>query len=75
MLRREYIDVTISMARLGGPFFGQKFKVFKEKLMVDINVAIIGVGNCASSLVQGVSKYSSASNTDSIPGLMHPVLG
>ena len=32
MLRREYIDVTISMARLGGPFFGQKFKVFKEKL-------------------------------------------
>ena len=43
--------------------------------MVDINVAIIGVGNCASSLVQGVSKYSSASNTDSIPGLMHPVLG
>ena len=48
MLRREYIDVTISMARLGGPFFGQKFKVFKEKLMVDINVAIIGVGNCAS---------------------------
>ena len=32
MLRREYIDVTISMARLGGPFFGQKCKVFKEKI-------------------------------------------
>ena len=43
--------------------------------MGNINVAIIGVGNCASSLIQGVSKYSDASNTDSVPGLMHPVLG
>ena len=40
-----------------------------------INVAIIGVGNCASSLVQGVSKYAEASNNEDIPGLMHPVLG
>ena len=40
-----------------------------------INVAIIGAGNCASSLVQGVSKYRDATNNDSIPGLMHPVLG
>ena len=40
-----------------------------------INVAIIGVGNCASSLVQGVSKYAGASNNEEIPGLMHPVLG
>ncbi len=40
-----------------------------------INVAIIGVGNCASSLVQGVHKYGDATNEQSIPGLMHPVLG
>jgi len=40
-----------------------------------INVAIIGAGNCASSLVQGVNKYKDATNNDSIPGLMHPVLG
>ena len=40
-----------------------------------INVAIIGVGNCASSLVQGVSKYADATNNEEIPGLMHPVLG
>ena len=40
-----------------------------------INVAIIGVGNCASSLVQGVQKYADASSANSIPGLMHPVLG
>jgi myo-inositol-1-phosphate synthase len=40
-----------------------------------INVAIIGVGNCASSLVQGVAKYSNLTNNDDVPGIMHPVLG
>lgn len=40
-----------------------------------INVAIIGVGNCASSLVQGVEFYKDAGAEDQIPGLMHPVLG
>lgn len=43
--------------------------------MTKINVAIIGVGNCASSLIQGVQKYRDATNDSSIPGLMHPVLG
>jgi myo-inositol-1-phosphate synthase len=40
-----------------------------------INVAIIGVGNCASSLVQGVEFYKNAGAEETIPGLMHPVLG
>ena len=40
-----------------------------------INVAIIGVGNCASSLVQGVHLYRDAEEGDEIPGIMHPVLG
>ncbi len=40
-----------------------------------IRVAIIGVGNCASSLVQGVNFYESASEDDFIPGLMHVDLG
>jgi myo-inositol-1-phosphate synthase len=40
-----------------------------------INVAIIGVGNCASSLVQGVYYYRNASEDDFIPGLMHANLG
>jgi myo-inositol-1-phosphate synthase len=40
-----------------------------------INVAIIGVGNCASSLVQGVHFYRDTSNEKSIPGLMHTNLG
>ena len=43
--------------------------------MSEIRVAIIGVGNCASSLVQGVHKYADATSDSSIPGLMHPVLG
>ena len=40
-----------------------------------VNVAIIGVGNCASSFVQGIQFYKDANETDFIPGLMHTVLG
>jgi myo-inositol-1-phosphate synthase len=40
-----------------------------------INVAIIGVGNCASSLVQGVHFYQDAAEKALIPGLMHANLG
>ena len=40
-----------------------------------VRVAIIGVGNCASSFVQGVQYYKDASADDFIPGLMHTVLG
>ena len=40
-----------------------------------VRVAIIGVGNCASSLVQGVHYYRDAVADDLIPGLMHVNLG
>ena len=40
-----------------------------------INVAIVGVGNCASSLVQGRYFYENASEGQFIPGLMHVNLG
>jgi len=43
--------------------------------MGSINVAIIGVGNCASSLVQGVHYYQDAKESEFIPGLMHVNLG
>ena len=43
--------------------------------MGKIKVAIIGVGNCASSLIQGVHKYREAAVDGPIPGLMHTVLG
>jgi len=41
----------------------------------EIRVAIIGVGNCANSLIQGVTYYKDAALDTVIPGLMHPVLG
>lgn len=43
--------------------------------MGKIRVGIIGVGNCASSLIQGVEYYKNAKNTDFIPGVMHISLG
>ncbi|HEX8932555.1 MAG TPA: hypothetical protein VF810_05335 [Patescibacteria group bacterium] len=39
-----------------------------------INIAIVGVGNCASSLVQGLTYYKDADVNTQIPGLMHPSL-
>ena len=40
-----------------------------------VRVAIIGVGNCASSLVQGVEYYKDAADGTKIPGIMHTTLG
>jgi myo-inositol-1-phosphate synthase len=40
-----------------------------------VRVAIIGVGNCANSLLQGVQYYRNADPTDFVPGLMHVDLG
>jgi len=43
--------------------------------MGSIRVAIVGVGNCASSLVQGVEYYKDAATDQFIPGLMHAQFG
>ena len=43
--------------------------------MKKIRVAIAGVGNCASSLIQGVTYYRDAKQGDHVPGLMHVELG
>ena len=43
--------------------------------MSKIRVAIVGVGNCASSLVQGVTHYADAEPTDTVGGLMHVQFG
>jgi myo-inositol-1-phosphate synthase len=40
-----------------------------------VRVAIVGVGNCANSLLQGVEYYKNASTEESVPGLMHVDLG
>ena len=47
----------------------------KGKSKGKIRVAIVGVGNCASSLVQGRYYYENASEDDFIPGIMHENLG
>jgi len=43
--------------------------------MSSVKVAIAGVGNCASALVQGVEYYRDAAPGDTVPGLMHVELG
>jgi len=43
--------------------------------MGSVRVAIVGVGNCASSLVQGVHYYRDADPAGSVPGLMHVTFG
>ncbi|OFS21756.1 inositol-3-phosphate synthase [Corynebacterium sp. HMSC04H06] len=40
-----------------------------------VKVAIVGVGNCATSLIQGVEYYRNAAEDEKIPGLMHARLG
>jgi myo-inositol-1-phosphate synthase len=40
-----------------------------------VRLAIAGVGNCASSLVQGITYYKDADPTETVPGLMHVKLG
>ncbi|BAP99676.1 inositol-3-phosphate synthase [Mycobacteroides abscessus subsp. abscessus] len=41
----------------------------------EVRVAIVGVGNCASSLVQGVQYYQDADENSTVPGLMHVKFG
>jgi myo-inositol-1-phosphate synthase len=48
----------------------------KEALaMSSVRVAIVGVGNCASSLIQGVEYYRNADPNERVPGLMHVTFG
>jgi len=50
-------------------------KVAKQSSKGKINVAIVGVGNCSSSLVQGRYFYEKAKEDEFVPGLMHVNLG
>jgi len=43
--------------------------------MSKVRLAIVGVGNCASALVQGLEYYKEAETDDAVPGLMHVDLG
>lgn len=39
-----------------------------------IKIAVVGIGNCASSLIQGLTYYANAKGNDYIPGLMHTTI-
>ena len=43
--------------------------------MGKVRIAIVGVGNCASSLIQGIEYYRNADPEETVPGLMHVTLG
>jgi myo-inositol-1-phosphate synthase len=43
--------------------------------MTKVRIAMVGVGNCASALVQGLQHYREADPADTVPGLMHVMLG
>jgi myo-inositol-1-phosphate synthase len=43
--------------------------------MTNVRLAIVGVGNCASSLLQGLQFYRDADASEGVPGLMHVALG
>ena len=43
--------------------------------MGSVRVAIVGVGNCATSLIQGVEYYKDADPAGTVPGLMHVTFG
>ena len=47
----------------------------KTRSSEKVRVAIVGVGNCANALVQGVQFYRRADSSDFVPGLMHVDLG
>ena len=59
------------MSTNGGPSANGKARYQKDK----VRVAIVGVGNCASSFVQGVQYYKDAHPGESVPGLMHIDVG
>ena len=64
--RRELLKVSKTNGAANGAAPQQQDKV---------RVAIIGVGNCASSFVQGVHYYRDADPGENVPGLMHVDLG
>jgi myo-inositol-1-phosphate synthase len=55
--------------------FNKRIKETMAENSKKVRVAIIGIGNCASSLIQGVQFYKEADDSTKIPGLMHATVG
>ena len=70
-------ELIASERQAGGGHRDNDFRRVREGviLMGSVRVAIVGVGNCACSLVQGVEYYKDADHDDRVPGLMHVTFG
>src|SRR5438105_12268058 len=64
----------ITTARLKTPITTARLKT-EDGAMSKVRIAIIGAGNCASALVQGVHYYQHAPDDALVPGIMHVTLG
>ncbi|HSI96751.1 MAG TPA: inositol-3-phosphate synthase [Gaiellaceae bacterium] len=77
------VILTALAAGLGVPSTGKRKEAMAptnvskngKRAKEKVRVAIIGVGNCANSLLQGVEYYKDAAVEDTVPGLMHVNLG
>jgi myo-inositol-1-phosphate synthase len=56
-------------------FFPKIYDIRRRSVMGKVRVALIGIGNCASALVQGVTYYHDTGPEEFVPGLMHVDLG
>jgi myo-inositol-1-phosphate synthase len=56
-------------------FYDYRIPEKRCDLMGDVRIAIAGLGNCASALIQGVHYYKDAKAEDEVPGLMHVDFG
>src|SRR5690606_8687161 len=79
---RPAADAARARDQRAGAALDQRTHSYREPItrrspMTDqkVRVAIVGVGNCASSLVQGVEYYMDASIDSTVPGLMHVKFG
>jgi len=69
LLEGEIFKVSTTTGSANGNGSSARYQTEK------VRVAIIGVGNCASSFVQGVQYYNGADASQAVPGLMHVDLG
>ncbi len=69
----KYKNIYLTNRKEGGKLYESPPR--QGRKVSEIRVAIVGVGNCASSLVQGVEFYRNAPADQKIPGLMHSILG
>src|SRR6516225_11583358 len=72
---KSIVCIVLKTNDLGYVYDPRKGTITRMTNKKKVRVAIVGVGNCASSLAQGVQYYREAKPDDFVPGLMHVDLG